>query len=91
MGMILGLILFGIPSAIVATKKGFATFRWLFAFGLIGLIVVACLPSARAQGITSSEAVMRTDKADSVGAWMCGINIAILALLIGLSFIHNSP
>ena len=80
--MIFGLILFGIPSAIIAGIKGFAALRWLVAFGLIGMIVVICLPSAKAEGITPEESVARATKANTVGAWMSGIKLGLGAISI---------
>ncbi len=88
--MIFGLILFGIPAAIIAGRKGFLALRWLLAFGLIGFIVVLCLSSATAKDITPEESATRAAKANTIGAWMCGINlgigfISILVLLASLS------
>ena len=77
MGFIIGLIIFGIPSAIVAGVKGFKALRWLIAFGLIGLIVVACMSSAKDAGITPEESQRRANKANTVGAWMAGINLTL--------------
>jgi hypothetical protein len=77
MGFIIGIIIFGIPSAIIAGSKGFKPLRWLIAFGVIGLIVVASLSSAKAQDISSDEATRRAEKANNIGGWMAGINIAL--------------
>jgi len=89
--MIVGLILFGIPSAIIAANKGFAALRWVIAFGLIGLIVVCSLDSAKAQGITPEESARRAEKGNTVGAWMCGINLGLAALsIIVLLAAHHS-
>jgi F0F1-type ATP synthase membrane subunit c/vacuolar-type H+-ATPase subunit K len=87
--MCIGFILFGIPSAILASYKGFKPLRWLLAFGAIGLIVVCCLSSAKVQGISADEAASRAAKADNIGAIMCGINLALgaVSLLIILSHI----
>jgi len=86
MGTIIGLVLFGIPSVIIAGNKGFSPFRWLIAFGLIGLIVVISLPSARAESITAEESEARINRANNIGGWMTGINIGlgVLVLIIGL-------
>ncbi len=83
---IIGLILFGIPSVIIAWNKGFGPFRWLIAFGLIGLIVVISLPSANAKSITTEESEARTNRADNIGGWMAGINIGlgVIGLIISL-------
>lgn len=89
MGAIVGLILFGIPSAIIAGVKGFSPLRWLIAFGFIGLIVVISLPSARKKTLTKEDSVARTNKADNIGGWMAGINIflGVVVLIISLLYI----
>ena len=78
---LIGIILFGIPSVIIAAKKGFAPFRWLIAFGLIGLITVSSLSSARADGIDEDERIRRAEKGNRVGAIMCGCCLGLSALL----------
>jgi hypothetical protein len=40
-------VLFGVPSCLIAARKGFAWYWWALAHGVIGLIAVACLPSAK--------------------------------------------
>ncbi len=76
MGVIIGLI-FGVIAAIIAKSKGFKALRWILALGIIGLITVACLSSARAEGITPEEAERRSGKANTVGAVMAWINIGL--------------
>lgn len=84
---IIGLIIFGIPSAIIAGTKGFKHFRWLIAFGLLGLIVVVSLASAKAKEISLEEASLRAQKADNIGGWMAGLNLGLgfLITLVSLS------
>ncbi len=77
--MYFALLLFGIPSMIVAEKKGFAGSRWLLTFGLIGLIVVCFLPSAKASGISREQSRARYKKANTIGAGLCGVNILLIA------------
>ena len=89
MGAIIGLILFGIPSVIIAGSKGFSPFRWLIAFGLIGLIVVISLPSANAKSITSEEKEARKKKADNIGGWMTGINIGLGVIVFIISLMAH--
>jgi hypothetical protein len=86
MGAIIGLILFGIPSVIIAGTKGFSPFRWLLAFGFIGLIVVISLPNANAKSITEEESEARFNRANNIGGWMTGINIGlgVIVLIISL-------
>lgn len=81
MGIVFMLI-FGIPSAIIAAAKGFKPLRWIIALGIIGLITVAVLPSANANGINADEMEKRTENANSVGAWMAGINVVLSVLFI---------
>jgi hypothetical protein len=45
--LILGCLIGGISVAI-ASNKGFKSWRWFWALGFIGLIVVSCLASAKA-------------------------------------------
>lgn len=73
----MGVILFGIPAAIIAYFKGFKPFRWLFAFGLIGLVVLLFLKSAKADYLPPEDAAARADKANAIGAWMCGIALTL--------------
>jgi hypothetical protein len=90
MGFVIGLILFGIPSVLVAGYKGFKPLRWIIAFGLIGLIVVAALPSAKAKNISSEEADKRAEKANKIGGWMAGINLVTGVIAIIIVLIANS-
>ena len=79
-----GLFLCGILSVIIAANKGFKALRWFLSFGVIGLIVVINLSSAKTPGITSEESAARAAKADKVGAWMCGICL-LLSVIAGLA------
>ncbi len=83
------MLLFGIPAAIVAGVKGFKPLRWLLALGIFGLIVVACLASAKAKGISPEVSEARAIKADSIGALMAWINVGISVIII-LIFLGNS-
>ena len=66
------IIIFGIPSLIIASVKGFKPIRWLLTLGLIGLIVVSCMSSAR------------KDEANKVSGIMAAITIIIIVLYIGI-------
>ena len=85
MGIIF-LILFGIPSAIIAKTKGFGAIRWFLALGIIGLITVACLSSANDPSATDEERQRRLESGNSIGGWMCGINLGLSALLLCVLF-----
>jgi general stress protein CsbA len=94
--MYIAVMLFGIPSMIVASKKGFADSRWLITFGLLGFIIVCCLPSAKAQGISHDKSRARRNKANVVGGWLCGINVFVFAVgtlvfLFGRTFNSQFP
>lgn len=41
------LLVFGIINAIIAYKKGFNPLIWFFASGLLGLIILCIIPSAK--------------------------------------------
>lgn len=90
MGFIIGLIIFGIPSVIIAGSKGFKPFRWLLAFGLIGLIVVSTMASANAKDISPEESAHRAEKANNVGGWMTGINLGLGVLVFLITLAANS-
>jgi len=83
----IGLLLFGIPAAIIAKLKGFKSLRWLLALGIIGFIWVLFLKSAKAQEISPETAAIRAEKANTVGAWLCGITVGlnVIALLFLLA------
>ena len=74
---LVGMILFGIPSAAIAASKGFAPLRWLIAFGLIGLVTVSCLESGKSEEIPDEKRMARIAKANRVGATMALINLGI--------------
>lgn len=86
LALFVGLIAVG---PIIASRKGFAALRWL-PLGILGLIVVLSLPSAKAQDITKEESAKRAAKANKLGAWMCGIILAFFALC-ALFFIFSAP
>ena len=91
MGAIVGLIIFGIPSAIIAKAKGFKPLRWLIAMGLIGLIVVSCLSSAKAKDISEDEQRLRAANGDKTGAALAwtSVGLSVLLTLIGLAIIFS--
>jgi len=78
--MILGLI-FGIIATIVAYNKGFHFLRWFLALGIIGMIWVCFLDSANAPNISEEEKQKRLEHADTVGAWLAWINVALTVIV----------
>ncbi len=85
----MSLLLFGIPAAIIAKIKGFKSLRWLFALGIIGFIWVLFLNSAKAQEISPEEMVSRAEKANTVGARLCVINVGLSVIALLIVFASN--
>jgi hypothetical protein len=87
---LLPLILFGVPAYFVAERKGFSPGRWLFAMGIVGLVVVFCLPSARRRDKAYGLVKSRADLANTVGATLAVISIltGAVASLVAL-FLHT--
>jgi general secretion pathway protein G len=69
-------------SPIIAKHKGFKSLRWVLSFGIIGLVTVLCLPTARAEEITPEEKKRRAHIADITGACMTAASIVVVAILI---------
>ena len=88
LGPIVGAGVFGIPSAIVAMVKGFRPFRWMFAFGVIGLFVVTVLPSARSIGLSEEEQRRRLDQANRIGDGMCAVCMLLYILCVTLAILN---
>lgn len=72
-------LVFGIVMLVVASAKGFNPLRWFFAAGLLGLIILIFLPSAKAAGIDEAEKNKRIKKANTIG----GV-ISIFALIFAV-------
>jgi hypothetical protein len=79
--------LLGIISAIIAKRKGFKPLRWILALGIIGMITVICMSSAKSEGITPEEAEQRAAKANTVGAMMAWIYVSIGVFILILFLI----
>jgi hypothetical protein len=83
MGLIIGIVV-TIIMAVIAYKKGFNPLFWILSGGVIGLVVVLCLPSANAVGIDDMEKEKRRKRGNTVGAVLSVI--AIIIIVIGLLF-----
>ncbi len=84
------LLFFGMPAYFVAERKGFSPGRWLFAMGIIGLIVVCCLPSARRKDKGYGLIKRKADVANAIGATLAIISIFLGALSsLVLFFMHS--
>jgi MFS family permease len=73
-------LVFGTINALIASKKGFNPFIWFFAAGLLGLIVLAFLPSANAVLAENKELYEERKKAGN----RAGIIILCIAAVLGL-------
>ena len=68
-------------SPFIAWRKGYAPYFWLFACGLIGLIVVSCLPSIK-DAETPEQLELMQSRANTTGAILSGIVFFLVAMLI---------
>jgi len=68
--------------AIVANMKGFNPFLWILAAGIPGLIVLACMPSAKAEGIDEAKRAQRRKTGNTVGGVFTGITVVAIVGLI---------
>ncbi len=75
-------LVFGIIMMIIASSKGFDPLRWLLAAGLLGLIIIFFLPSAKETGIDDAEKQKRIRRANSIG----GI-ISVFAIILIIIFL----
>lgn len=89
MSLIIGIVIIVIM-AFIAYKKGFNPVFWILSGGVIGLVVVLCLPSANAAGIDDMEKEKRRKRGNTVGAVLSviGIIIMIVVLLFALRIIR---
>lgn len=76
-------------SPFVAWSKGYAPYLWLFACGPVGLVVIACLPSARKAPTPEMMELMQA-RANTTGAILTGVGfvvglmLAVPAVLLGI-------
>ncbi|MBS0205142.1 MAG: hypothetical protein JSS49_19740 [Planctomycetes bacterium] len=76
-------------SPFVAWSKGYAPYLWLFACGPVGLVVIACLPSARKASTPELMELMQT-RGNTTGAILTGVGLvvglmlAVPAVLLGI-------
>jgi len=78
------LLIFGTINALIASKKGFNPFIWFFAAGLLGLIVLAFLPSANAVLAENEELYEERRKAGNRAGIIILCIAAVLILFLFL-------
>ena len=74
-------VVFGLPSGLIAHRKGFAPLRWVNPLGLICLVVVCCLPSAKTIGGDKVD-YGKQQSADTWGAWLASISAVIVFFML---------
>ena len=68
-------------SPFIARGKGYLPYYWLFACGPIGLIVIACLPSATSAE-TPEQLELLQSRANTTGAILSGVAFFVVAMLV---------
>jgi hypothetical protein len=69
----------GLITGALAARKGYAFVPWIFAGGIIGLMVLAFLPFANDPELSEFEQRKRATRGNDIGR-----KIAIVSLIIGL-------
>lgn len=78
MGIVI-LILTGVLMAYLAHRKGFNPWAWILTGGIIGLIFIFRLPSAREEGLDEYAIEERKRKGNNTGSI-----ISAIALIFGI-------
>ncbi len=73
-----------IVMGVVAKKKGFNPLYWIIAAGLPGLIVLLCMPSARAASLDEAKQIERRARGNLVGIILSCVGLALVAALVGM-------
>lgn len=74
---LLGLI--ALVTGALAARKGYRFFNWMFAGGIIGLLILCFLPFANAPGLPAAEQRTRAEKGNIIGR---NISLVVVALAI---------
>jgi phosphatidylglycerophosphate synthase len=69
---------------IIAKEKGFNPWLWFFTAGILGLIVLLCLPSAAAKGIDDNTIQKRRTTANTVGGILTAVTVVAVVVIICL-------
>ena len=73
-------LIFGAINAVIASNKGFNPFIWFFAGGLLGLIVLLFMPSAKAVLEENPELYEQRKKEGNTA----GLIVLGIAVLLGV-------
>ena len=80
----MGILIFIVSAAImalIAIKKGFNPLAWILAAGLIGIIILLSLPSAKEPGLDEETIQKRIRKGNHIGNIISIIVIVILIVI----------
>jgi hypothetical protein len=69
-------------TGLLAVRKGYSFFPWVFAFGLLGLIVLTFLPMANDPQVSQAEQRERAEKGDRIGRGLAGVLVAAVLFRI---------
>jgi hypothetical protein len=72
-----------IAMGLIAYKKGFKPWLWILAGGLPGIIVLALMPSANAEGIDEATQEKRRKMGNKTGAVISAVVIVLIIAFIG--------
>jgi hypothetical protein len=67
----------GVITGLLAARKGYWFLPWMFAGGIIGLIVLAFLPFANSPELSDVERVDRMEKGNDIGRKLAAITVVI--------------
>ena len=80
-------IIAAVVMSLIASSKGFSWWLWALAAGIPGLIILLCLPSASANGISAALREKRRKVGNTVGGVIS--SIAILLIVVLMVWISN--
>jgi len=81
----MGLILFpifGAINAMIAKSKGYNAVLWFFAAGLLGLIVLVCLPNCNDEEPDDHEAERLRRRGNNIAGGIIAVGVGLSLLLI---------
>ncbi len=69
-------------SAFLAARKGYQPLIWFFCAGLVGLVVLVCLPYANLPEQTSEEKARLRRNGNLIGLLIAGVAVVVLAVRV---------
>lgn len=82
-------VLPAVVTPLLAHKKGFQWYYWLFAGSWLGLVIVGVLPAANAPRLLPEEQKRRRDKAFRAGTGVTALAVGIAAFRAGSPMVEN--